>query len=273
MSELRKNNETEDVHFSFGGDVAEVGAHKLVLASKSDVFKAQFYGAMKETKDPIDIHDSSTQAFIVFLDILYGNEVDIGALKFAQIAEIYFLAKKYLVEGLEKMIVEEVKSIPVTRNNIVEILEVVEKSPHLLNLTDTLLEISEGFMAKLDFPALSSLLCDNVKDVHLFMMVMNRARDHPSSPREEAQGCPNCKQTPCLNGRLLTDDNFVSDAEIKMGDQVYRTIRKGPWNGRNRSFFYSYMTNRGWWSPVNGTLKSTLIPNLQFKFYCKPSRR
>jgi len=249
MLELRKNSETHDVHFSFGEDVADVGAHKLVLAVKSDVFKAQFYGSMKETKDPIEICDSSPQAFIVFLDILYGNEVNIGAFKFAQISEIYFLAKKYLVEGLEKMIVEEVERIPVTKNNIVEVLEVVEKSPHLLKLTDTLLEMSERFMAKLEFPAMSSLLCDNAKDINLFMTLMNSARDHPARPIEECLVCSNCKRTPCLSGQRLTYDNFVSDAEIKFeghGQAFWKTFRKEPGNAR---FSCIYMSDRNGWSP------------------------
>ena len=64
-----ENIGTEDVWFSFDSEKSVmnqdevIGAHKLVLADRSEVFRAQFFGEMKEPRDTINIEDSSKEAF------------------------------------------------------------------------------------------------------------------------------------------------------------------------------------------------------------------
>lgn len=71
--------------------IEKVPAHKLILASASPVFEAEFYGLIKENGD-IDIVDSSPEAFKEFLQCFY-----LGAVTFTMknIPEIMNLANKY----------------------------------------------------------------------------------------------------------------------------------------------------------------------------------
>lgn len=68
---------TADVFFVFGdgNNNQRIPAHKVLLAAKSDVFKAMFYGELKEKGD-IKIVDASIAAFKEFLRFFYCTEID-----------------------------------------------------------------------------------------------------------------------------------------------------------------------------------------------------
>lgn len=87
------DSSTADVHFSFDSSITRVPAHKVLLAIESDVFKAMFYGGLKETGD-IRVTDASDAAFKMFLQFFYLNEV---ALSFEHIVEVMNLGHKYMV--------------------------------------------------------------------------------------------------------------------------------------------------------------------------------
>ncbi|CAN6324076.1 unnamed protein product [Urochloa humidicola] len=56
----------------------EIRAHKLVLAARSPVFRAEFYGSMKErVKRTVRIHDMSASTFRAMLRFIYTDEMPI----------------------------------------------------------------------------------------------------------------------------------------------------------------------------------------------------
>lgn len=67
--------------------------HKILLATDSNVFKAMFYGEMKENGD-IRLADVSEAAFKQFLQFFYLNEVE---LSIELIAEVMYIGHKYNV--------------------------------------------------------------------------------------------------------------------------------------------------------------------------------
>lgn len=93
LRELHLNVETADVHFVIGDQQQSerIPAHKIILSIGSDVFKAMFYGEMKETGD-IVIVDASVAAFTEFLQFFYFNEVELTE---ENVPEIVNLGKKY----------------------------------------------------------------------------------------------------------------------------------------------------------------------------------
>ena len=65
-----------DVRFWFkeqDGDIKEVKAHKMILASASDVFNRQFFGSM-ETEDNIEISDASQAVFLAMVEYIYNKK-------------------------------------------------------------------------------------------------------------------------------------------------------------------------------------------------------
>ncbi|XP_031626917.1 BTB/POZ domain-containing protein 6-A-like [Contarinia nasturtii] len=73
--------------------IEKVPAHKLILASSSSVFRAEFYGSIKEKGD-VEIVDSSPEAFKEFLQCFYLSTV---TFTMKHIPEIMYLANKYMV--------------------------------------------------------------------------------------------------------------------------------------------------------------------------------
>ncbi|XP_013782111.1 BTB/POZ domain-containing protein 6-like [Limulus polyphemus] len=97
---LQDCHELSDVQFCVGqGNCKKVfKAHRLILAMSSDVFKAMFFGQLKE-KDSVEIVDVSPDVFEYLLMYMYGRNLPKVTIHFAR--EIYYAADKYLIDGLK----------------------------------------------------------------------------------------------------------------------------------------------------------------------------
>lgn len=93
LYELFENNEATDAHFVFteNGQSKKISAHKIILAADSPVFKAMFYGALKEKGD-VKMIDESSVSFEVFLKAIYQQFEPINM---GNISEVMSLADKY----------------------------------------------------------------------------------------------------------------------------------------------------------------------------------
>lgn len=98
--DFRYNFVLPDVDFVFGEDggvVEHVPAYKSVLASKSEVFKAMFYGSLAEgTK--VKIVDVSAEAFKVFIECFSKTYKQKPKLTLNNIAEVMYAGDKYDVK-------------------------------------------------------------------------------------------------------------------------------------------------------------------------------
>ncbi|KAK3153730.1 hypothetical protein QOZ80_2BG0180380 [Eleusine coracana subsp. coracana] len=75
FGDLLSSKEGVDVRFRVGAET--FSAHRLVLAARSPVFKAELYGAMKEsaTSNIIPIDDMEAQVFSALLTFIYTDEL------------------------------------------------------------------------------------------------------------------------------------------------------------------------------------------------------
>lgn len=98
ISTLHLDADTADVRFIFRekNKRKQIIAHKVLLAARSDVFRAMFYGALKEEGD-VTIVDTSVAAFAEFLQFFYLTDV---GLTIQNVLEVVNLAKKYNVAAL-----------------------------------------------------------------------------------------------------------------------------------------------------------------------------
>lgn len=98
VAELYHDSKSADVHFTFGsnatgGTEAQMPAHKNLLAAGSKVFKAMFYGDLKETGN-VRVVDTSDAAFKEFLQYFYRRQIKLSA---EHIVEVMYLGQKYNV--------------------------------------------------------------------------------------------------------------------------------------------------------------------------------
>ncbi|XP_037416915.1 BTB/POZ and MATH domain-containing protein 2-like [Triticum dicoccoides] len=103
---LEANDIPADITFSVGGVV--FGAHKLVLAIRSPVFKAEFYGPMKETAGTplITIKDMQPGVFKALLHFIYTDSLQItddleGNDRVEMVQHLLVAADRYDMEKLK----------------------------------------------------------------------------------------------------------------------------------------------------------------------------
>ena len=94
------------------GECSKIGAHKLLLAAVSPVFKRMFYGPMKVTKEEVEVKDASPDAFQFMIDYIHGIPVYINGVPAPTIKslnsafKIYALGDRYDVLGLKAQIMD-----------------------------------------------------------------------------------------------------------------------------------------------------------------------
>lgn len=114
-------------------------AHRLLLASRSDFFKAAFKIGMKESTHPtfnIDAKGLGTdkQHLEEFLDFLYTDKLELKGRSIADIAKLLTLGKAYFVDGLVKACVYEIAQQFNAKN--VDEIEAIGKKHDIQELID-----------------------------------------------------------------------------------------------------------------------------------------
>uniref|UniRef100_A0A453KMX0 BTB domain-containing protein n=1 Tax=Aegilops tauschii subsp. strangulata TaxID=200361 RepID=A0A453KMX0_AEGTS len=116
-----------DVSFHVGGE--SFSAHRLVLATRLSVYRAELYGLMAESKmASITIHDMKASTFKFMLHYIYhGSLPDAGkadiSSPMAQYQHLLVAADRYGVEGLKKICEDKLCCNGITTDTVVSMLE------------------------------------------------------------------------------------------------------------------------------------------------------
>ncbi|XP_062586828.1 BTB/POZ domain-containing protein 6-like [Saccostrea cucullata] len=149
-----------DVLFRVGKEEKLVRAHKYVLASRSPVFDAMFYGDLAEAKE-IKIPDIEPPSFDVLLRFVYCGEVEVN--KETAIGALY-AAEKYDIEALKKATISYLKS-NITTETVCTFLENA-KLFHLERLTKKCIEfINEKCSIILQLPISLQISKDTLMEI------------------------------------------------------------------------------------------------------------
>ncbi|XP_047085962.1 BTB/POZ and MATH domain-containing protein 2-like [Lolium rigidum] len=118
-----------DVKFRVGGET--FSAHRLVLAARSLVFRAQFFGLMKEgtTTEAISVDDVGAEVFSALLTFMYTDSLP-GEMKHgeesAMAQHLLVAADKYGLERL-KLICEDKLSSGINTSSVATILALADQ--------------------------------------------------------------------------------------------------------------------------------------------------
>ena len=153
-----------DVHFlarrGDEGDEKFIGALKVLLADVSPVFREIFFGPLKETREVIEVNDTTHEAFNTMIRYIYKppgsaffpavhqdgeeklnqNAIDCP-LKFF---DLLYLAEKYNLKSLQWDLTSQVVDIAITENNVILATTVAKKYQGMLPFD----EISTEMLAK-----------------------------------------------------------------------------------------------------------------------------
>ncbi|KAM0846260.1 hypothetical protein ACQ4PT_055782 [Festuca glaucescens] len=131
---MSDKQEHTDVSFDVGGET--FSAHRLVLAARSPVFKAELYGPMAEGKmTSITIQDMEASTFRSMLHYLYHGSLpnNVGkteevssALVAAEHQHLLIAADRYGIERLKKICENKLCAEGITIDSVVSMLEFAE---------------------------------------------------------------------------------------------------------------------------------------------------
>ncbi|GAU99417.1 hypothetical protein RvY_10426-2 [Ramazzottius varieornatus] len=109
VGSLFQKNQFCDVIFRVGaaGQMEDIKAHRNLLASRSPVFAAMFYGPVAEQKEIIELVDCDPDIFKLILEFIYRDSSD--GINQDSIIEMYRLADKYDIGPLKKLCAQKVK--------------------------------------------------------------------------------------------------------------------------------------------------------------------
>ena len=90
------------------GEFSKIGAHKVLLAGISPMFKRMFYGPMKETKEEIEVKkETSPEVFRAMIDYIYASDPEkvLDKIKSPKtICELYALGDYFDILSLKNKI-------------------------------------------------------------------------------------------------------------------------------------------------------------------------
>ncbi|KAM0889372.1 hypothetical protein ACQ4PT_027732 [Festuca glaucescens] len=131
LAMMSDKQELTDVSFDVSGE--SLNAHRLVLAARSPVFKAELYGPMVESKmTSITVQDMEASTFKSMLHYMYhGSLPDAGGKDvcstMAQYQHLLVAADRYGVEGLNKICEYKLSGNGgIMVDNVVSMLELAE---------------------------------------------------------------------------------------------------------------------------------------------------
>ena len=114
------------------GSFKSIRAHKFLLAGSSPVFRAQFFGPMKDTGEVLEVKDTTAGAFGTMVRYIYrspgANTFTLDAIRCPQeLMELHELAVRYQILGLEKMTTHALDTVVITRENMFFTATVAQK--------------------------------------------------------------------------------------------------------------------------------------------------
>lgn len=127
IDELFSNRDFSDVTFLIEGE--RIYAHRLILAARSEYFRAMLYGGLKESVEAEhELKGTNLLAFCTVLKFIYSAKVDLRTFKVDELLEILHLAHEYRLTKLQHAVTNYLE----TKLNIDNVFNILETSTLLL---------------------------------------------------------------------------------------------------------------------------------------------
>ena len=127
LATMSDKEELTDVSFDVEGE--SFSAHRLVLAARSPVFRAELFGSMAESKmASITIQEMGASTFRSMLHYMYhaslpnAGKMDVSS-TMAEYQRLLVAADRYGVERLKKICEDKLCGNAITIDNVVSMLE------------------------------------------------------------------------------------------------------------------------------------------------------
>uniref|UniRef100_F1KWU4 BTB/POZ domain-containing protein 9 n=1 Tax=Ascaris suum TaxID=6253 RepID=F1KWU4_ASCSU len=251
-------------------------AHRVILAARSEYFRALLFNGMRETRDSeVELVDTPVNGFKMLLKYIYTGKLSLSSLKEELVLDILGLAHKYGFSELELSISEYLKAVLNVRN-----MCTVYDAAHLYSLrslSDVCLNFADkhasevlstqGFLqlsaSAVELMIQRDSLC--APEIDIFRAVREWVRQHPQQVEEADMilaklRLPLMKLDDLLNvvrpsGLLSSDailDAIKEQQEKKSVELTYRGFLLPDVNVATAAFNASVLTGEGAAALLNG---------------------
>ena len=152
-----------DVFFLVKGEDSrwsKIGAHRVLLAGISNVFRRMFFGPMKETKEEMEVKETSPEAFRAMINYIYAPHTDDVLLNVTcpkTLFELFALADRYDILNLKTKILDFLWEFEINRENLIYTTAVAYSYKELfVDISTELLLMCLKFYLELDNTAKDS---------------------------------------------------------------------------------------------------------------------
>ena len=116
--------QVKDEESGEGGQSKTIAAHRFLLAGVSPAFRAMFFGPMAETREVVEVKETTFEAFDTMVKYIYnppgGDAFNLDQIRCPQkLFEVVTLANKYQVFKLSMMVADALESLSITRENMI----------------------------------------------------------------------------------------------------------------------------------------------------------
>jgi len=194
----------------------EIKAHKLFLASQCSVFTKMFYGAVKETKDFIQVEQTTSEAFERLLDYFYSVDIDCKDMSVSELFEIVNLAEKYNVPKFMDELKKQMTIIPLTMENMMEVATTASQFSQFEGASAALLlHCAQYLNEKVTEPRdrVEYMVAQNAEGNGV--VALNLLSLAQALPPSEGTNCKNCKERDCLIGHSVPQSKLVKGLKVK----------------------------------------------------------
>jgi len=258
----------------------EIRAHKFILAASSPVFKAMFFGPMKESKDVIEVKGTSFEAFKRLLEYIYHVDIECKNISIFELYDIVNLAEMHDMPKLKEELTIQMKNIPISMDNVIEVATTANEFSQFEEVSDAVMMSCVNFLQKtindpaderLEF-ALTQFASGNGK---IALKLLALVKQLPPLIR-----CKNCKGKPCVVGEDVPYVKMREGLKMKMLEYYPSFHEKDKCHARNTNvtvknvspfgqvIVTGFKANRGQvnhtYNPTwehNGDLKMTFVYN------------
>eukprot|EP00092_Neocalanus_flemingeri_P043921 GFUD01048561.1.p1 GENE.GFUD01048561.1~~GFUD01048561.1.p1 ORF type:complete len:298 (-),score=78.68 GFUD01048561.1:240-1133(-) len=196
--------------------LGEVTGHKVVLAAYSTVFRDQFFGPLRETKDVIPVEQTTLEAFKKLVDYIYSKDIVWDGVTVKEMYEVVDLAEKYRMPRLMEEMKTQIVKVPITVDSLMEVAHIATEFTAMFpDVSSALLLTCAKFLQKtlktqdqqLQFAVSQSGGGQEAAALKLLVLV----RDLPPLV------CANCGKETCLDGQpLVGSAEFVGGRKMRV---------------------------------------------------------
>ena len=128
-----------------------IGAHKLLLAGASPVFRANFFGPMRMVGEVMVVKETTVEAFAALIDFIYwppGKETFAltHITSFEQLCEIVEISERYQVLELKKLALGALENVTISSKTVISVANVADKYKVFPDVRNILINKSLSFL-------------------------------------------------------------------------------------------------------------------------------